>query len=328
MSKFSLVLLLTGILFLTSCAAFDSELHSEISYEQFVESKHYFTTENGHQMAYIDRGKGDVILLVHGVPTSAWLYRHIIDNLVERGYRVIAPDMLGFGSSDKPHDIKHYQSTAQAARLTSLMKHLSINNWAQVVHDAGGLWSWPMLAENADKLDGLILLNTIAFTSGFKPPFKLHEGHLARKFSNLYCSPITCIAAMKSTLLNGIASSKVISHTEARGYWKPFINNASNSDSNNCEGLYQFYSQTAQLTIDNTELFSTLSSAKIPSAVIWGAKDDVLRWSLQSELIIQNLDIQDKDIHILDKNKHFIQEESPRTIARIVDEFLSYNSNQ
>ena len=86
----------------------------------------------GGNMAYIDIGEGPVILLVHGVPTSSWLYRHIIHNLLQKGYRVIAPDLLGFGNSDKPKGIDIYNVEKQGKRLLKLMNDLQIDKYTHV----------------------------------------------------------------------------------------------------------------------------------------------------------------------------------------------------
>lgn len=292
------------------------EAHSNISYQEFVERQQYLTLAEGYKLAYTDLGSSTdedkVILLVHGVPTSSWLYRHIIENLVERGYRVIAPDLLGYGSSDKPKGYDIYNAERQSQRMLELLKHLSIKRWSQVVHDAGGLWSWPMLVDYQEFINSLVLLNTIASTKGFKPPLKFKPGQVARQFSQLYCSPVTNQATIKSTLLNGISSPKAISHREAIGYWKPF-NGA------NCDALHHFYVNTAQLTVNIPKIVT------IPTMVIWGAKDDVLQWTLQKDYIASTFNLSETDHHILRSNKHFIQEESPETLSRLMDNFFMYN---
>jgi pimeloyl-ACP methyl ester carboxylesterase len=70
-----------------------------------------FSSSDG-VLKYIDEGKGDVILLLHGIPTSSWLYRKMIADLVMKGHRVIAPDMLGFGNSDRSDGYEIYASAA------------------------------------------------------------------------------------------------------------------------------------------------------------------------------------------------------------------------
>ena len=71
-----------------------------MNYQSFRNSQKTFNSSGGN-IRYVDQGTGDVILLLHGIPASSWLYRKMIDSL-SADHRVIAPDMLGFGSSDNP----------------------------------------------------------------------------------------------------------------------------------------------------------------------------------------------------------------------------------
>ena len=74
-----------------------------MTYDDHISKFRHLKLADG-TMAYIDEGSGPAILLVHGVPSSSWLYRHIIPMLTGQGFRVICPDMLGYGQSDKPED--------------------------------------------------------------------------------------------------------------------------------------------------------------------------------------------------------------------------------
>lgn len=90
-----------------------------------IQSEHrsrlrFFNSREG-KIAYVDEGKGPVILLIHGVPTSSWLYRNIIPGLAESGKRVIAIDMLGYGYSDKPEGYEIYNAANHGGRLLELM---------------------------------------------------------------------------------------------------------------------------------------------------------------------------------------------------------------
>ncbi len=70
---------------------------------------------------------GEVILLPHEIPTSGWLYQKMIPLLTDKGYRVIAPNMLGFGLSDSPKEYETYIEKKQAQRLLDLMHFLKID---------------------------------------------------------------------------------------------------------------------------------------------------------------------------------------------------------
>ena len=92
------------------------------------------------RMHYVDEGPrdGPVMLLLHGMPTWAFLYRDMIPGLVAAGCRCIAPDHMGFGRSDKPTDIHWYTIARHTEILTSLIVDLNLNTITLVCQDWGG----------------------------------------------------------------------------------------------------------------------------------------------------------------------------------------------
>ena len=180
----------------------------QVTYESFRQSQKSFQSQEG-KIAYIDRGQGPVILLLHGVPTSGWLYRKMIDPLVAAGYRVIAPDMLGFGSSDSPKGYEIYSEHMHAARLLALMDHLKIESWTHVMHDAGGLWTWDLLGSQANRVDNLVILNTIILEEGFVPPIRFKPGFIAKTAMWGYRNGITTNIMLKGLFKAGLKENNL-----------------------------------------------------------------------------------------------------------------------
>jgi pimeloyl-ACP methyl ester carboxylesterase len=124
---------------------------------------HWFDTPEG-RMHYIDEGprEGRPVVCVHGNPTWGYLYRNFVPPLVEAGYRVIVPDHLGFGRSDKPGDAAVYRIPAHSARLIALLDSLGLEDATVVVQDWGGVigLSWP--AKRPEKVRSLFIMNTLA----------------------------------------------------------------------------------------------------------------------------------------------------------------------
>src|SRR3990172_5866111 len=89
---------------------------NNMNYRQHRARQRCIETDGGN-IAYVDEGQGPAILLLHGFPTSSWLFRNVIPILVENGFRVIAPDLLGFGSSAKPDDHALYSTEKQTRRI-------------------------------------------------------------------------------------------------------------------------------------------------------------------------------------------------------------------
>jgi len=110
------------------------------------------------RMHYVDEGSGDTILMVHGTPTWSFLYRHLIRGLRDH-YRVIAPDNLGFGLSDKPAGYS-YRPADQARNLRAFIAALDLRDLTLMVHDFGGPIGLSYALEQPENIRRLVLFNT------------------------------------------------------------------------------------------------------------------------------------------------------------------------
>lgn len=130
-------------------------------------SPHYLELESGERLHYVDEGKGKPFLLLHGEPTWSYLYRKMIPGLVDAGYRVIAPDLLGFGRSDKPIGRMAYSFSRHVETLRYLLRHLGLRDLHLVVHDWGGPIGLRTAVLEPDRIARLVVLNTSLFTESF-----------------------------------------------------------------------------------------------------------------------------------------------------------------
>lgn len=120
-------------------------------------------------MHYVDEGSGEPILLLHGEPTWAYLYRKMIPSLVPAG-RVVAPDFIGFGRSDKPTERDWYTYDRHSDSLVQLIEALDLRDIAVVVQDWGGPIGLRVAVEHTDRFKRLVILNTGIFRPGPKWP--------------------------------------------------------------------------------------------------------------------------------------------------------------
>jgi len=121
----------------------------------------YLETSDGLRMAVIDEGAGPVVLLLHGEPSWSYLYRKMIPVFVEAGYRVVAPDLIGFGRSDKPGAIEDYTYARHVEWLRSvLFDGLDLTGITLVCQDWGGLLGLRLAAEHPLRFDNLVAANT------------------------------------------------------------------------------------------------------------------------------------------------------------------------
>ncbi len=114
------------------------------------------------RMHYVDEGPADgpVMLLLHGMPTWAYLYRDVIPPLTADGYRCIAPDHMGFGRSDKPTDIHWYTIARHTEILTSLITALDLRDVTLVCQDWGGPIGLAQAAMMPERFARLVIMNT------------------------------------------------------------------------------------------------------------------------------------------------------------------------
>jgi haloalkane dehalogenase len=124
-------------------------------------SPSYAETSDGLRMAYVDEGSGPTVLLLHGEPSWSYLYRKMIPVLVDAGLRVIAPDLIGFGRSDKPSEIDDYTYARHVEWLRSvLFDQLDLTDVTLVCQDWGGLLGLRLVAEHPDRFGRVVAANT------------------------------------------------------------------------------------------------------------------------------------------------------------------------
>ncbi len=112
------------------------------------------------RMHYIDEGEGEIVLCLHGQPSWSYLYRKMLPILVTAGYRVIAPDLIGFGKSDKPIDRRNYTYENHVAWVNELLIALDLADITLVGQDWGGLIGLRIAAENCDRFARIVAANT------------------------------------------------------------------------------------------------------------------------------------------------------------------------
>src|SRR4051812_49684891 len=112
---------------------------------------------DGFRMHYVDEGDGEPILLLHGEPTWSYLWRNIIPQLPGRK---VAPDLIGFGRSDKPEEIGWYSYDRHVASVAGLVDALDLRDLTLVVHDWGGPIGLRYAVDHPDRVARLVVLNT------------------------------------------------------------------------------------------------------------------------------------------------------------------------
>ena len=130
---------------------------------------------DGIRLARVDEGDGPPVVFVHGEPTWSFLWRKVLPPVIAAGYRCIAPDLPGFGRSDKPSAIEWYTYDRHTEALTALLEALDVRDATLVVHDWGGPIGLRVAIEQPDRVGRIVAMDTGLFT-GHQP---MSEGWLA-----------------------------------------------------------------------------------------------------------------------------------------------------
>ena len=141
--------------------------------ERFNDIKDYpfsanYLTIGDTRIHYLDEGPvdGKIIYLLHGEPAWSYLFRKMIPTLTAAGYRVIAPDMVGFGKSDKYISIDDYSHQMHVDKMVQLVRELDLKDVTAHLHDWGGLVGFRVIAEEPERFSAIIASNTSLIAPG------------------------------------------------------------------------------------------------------------------------------------------------------------------
>ncbi|WP_068924282.1 haloalkane dehalogenase [Planobispora rosea] len=130
----------------------------------------YVDLPDGPRMACVDEGEGPVVLLLHGEPSWSFLYRHVIRVLVDGGCRAVAPDMIGFGRSDKPAAVADHTYARHIAWTAAFVDALGLKDVTLVGQDWGGLIGLRLAVADPGRYARIVAANTGLPTGDFPMP--------------------------------------------------------------------------------------------------------------------------------------------------------------
>ncbi len=128
----------------------------------------HYVEIDGMRIHYVDEGprEGETILMIHGEPTWSYLFRKMIPILVDAGYRVVAPDLVGFGRSDKYADESSYSYEMQVESMTEFVRRLDLRDATFFGQDWGGLIGLRVVAAEPDRFARIVVSNTALPSAG------------------------------------------------------------------------------------------------------------------------------------------------------------------
>lgn len=261
----------------------------------------------GLRLHYVDEGEGEPILLLHGEPTWSYLWRNVIPQLPGRK---VAPDLIGFGRSDKPEDVGWYSYDRHVASVTQLVETLDLRGITLVVHDWGGPIGLRFAVENEDRVARLAILNT--GIGGGRAPSEtwLRFRAVVRELGG----------ALDMGRLVEAGTSQGLSDETRAAYDGCFPTPGSKA------GALAFPELVpAEPDHPNTAPMNRVAEAlrawTKPTAVVWGADDRVLPLPI-AEAFVERIPGAYGPVAI-EGASHFLQEDRPDAVAAALRELLA-----
>jgi pimeloyl-ACP methyl ester carboxylesterase len=279
---------------------------------------HRFASVDGHRLFFREAGSPDApaIVLLHGFPTSSFMFRHLIPEFADR-YHVIAPDHLGFGLSDAPGvDDFDYTFDALAILTSGLLRSLGIDRYAMYVQDYGAPIGWRLALWDPSAITAIISQSGNGYDAGFvesfwKTVWAFHAEQTAETEAPV--RQFLTLDATKWQYLTGVSDETLVDpeawyHDHAlimrpgndRVQLKLFLDYATNS------ALYP-------------RLHEYFRSSQVPLLAVWGRGDEIFGPAGAEAF---GKDLPDAEIHLVDGG-HFLLESALDEVSALIRTFLS-----
>jgi pimeloyl-ACP methyl ester carboxylesterase len=279
-----------------------------------------FTRVNGWRMHYVDEGTGDPVVLLHGNPTWGFLYREFVAPLTAAGYRVIIPDMIGFGLSEKPEREQAHSLDGHIANLTGLLRGLALDRITLVCHDWGGPTGLGFALSNIARVKALVLMSTWAWPL---PPAEFHTRIFPWRMMHAPLLGPYLLGRHNALAARGVSLSVV-----DRKRFQECAQQAYEAVLPDTGTRRLTWTWPRWIPLDVTArardrfawLERELSACTLPALLIWGREDDVFDPATFITRFQQLLPHAEGP-HLV-TGRHFLQEDSGPEIAARIVEFL------
>lgn len=281
----------------------------------------YFDID-GLKYHYVDEGSGDTVVMLHGNPTWSFFYRDVIKSLRD-SYRVIVPDHIGCGLSDKPDESRYpYTLKRRVEDVERLLAHLSLTkDITLILHDWGGMIGMTYANRNRDAVQRFVIMNTAAFNLPGHIPFPLPlwlcrntpVGPLLVRGLNAFCIGASIFCCTR----------KRMSEQVRKAYLSPY-----DSWKNRVAVLRFVQDIPLRKEDDSYDLVSDVEKnlsyfEEKPFLILWGEKDFVFDCRFEKEWIRR---FPKAEVHSFADAGHYILEDAGEEIIPLIRDFLASHS--
>ncbi len=268
-------------------------------------TKGSFADIDGVHLAYHRHGRGEPMLLVHGITTYSFIWRNMVPSLSEN-YDVIAVDLLGCGESDKPSGVD-YSINAQAKILKKIMDLLNIKEVHLVCHDIGGGIGQIMAVKFPEYIKDLVLINSVAYDYWPVQPIITMRIPFIRQIAMASLD----FGMFRTIIRRGIYHKERVTDELMELFWKPL------QTRNGRQGFLQLAK-----CLNNRDLMNIaegLQNLDMPVLIIRGEADPYLGSDIAEQL---NTEIIGSRLERVKTAGHFIQEDEPALLVDLIHTFI------
>jgi haloalkane dehalogenase len=261
------------------------------------------------RLHYVDEGEGNPVWFMHGEPTWSYLWRKVIPPVRDAGFRCIAPDLPGFGRSDKPTDMAWYTYDAHAAAMDALFEQLDLRDVTFVVHDWGGSFGLRLAVDHPDRVAGLVLLDTGLFT-----------GH--QRMNDAWISFRDFVARTEDLPIGFLVKgscARDMPHDVFSAYEAPYPNAASKAGAR-AFPLILPTSPEMPGAAEGRRVLAALPALDVPKFTLWADKDPVITLDVGHRFAAA---ISAPEPEVVENASHFLQEDAGEEIGQRIAAWLT-----
>jgi haloalkane dehalogenase len=268
-----------------------------------------YRTVDGLRLAHLDEGGGKPVVFFHGEPTWSFLWRKVIPLVRDAGFRCIAPDLAGFGRSDKPIDVEWYSYDRHVSLMAGLLDELDVREATIVVHDWGGPIGLRLAVEHQERVERIVILDTGLFTG----TQRMTDAWLAFKDFVAGTEDLPVGFLIKGGC-HSDPGEEVIAAYEA-----PFPSPASKAGARAFPLLVP-QAPGAPGAVAGKRVLEALEGDRRPTLVMWADSDPVLPLAVGERFAGR---IGRELSHVIPEASHFLQEDQGPLIGSLIADWLT-----
>lgn len=267
----------------------------------------YLDVGPGLRMHYIDEGDPDQkpVVMLHGEPSWSYLYRNVIPPVRQAGHRVLAPDLIGFGKSDKPANIEDYSYENHLSWLNEWLMRLDLHHITLVCQNWGSLLGLRLVAEHPERFERIIVGNGMLPTGEDGVPAMFTAWKAFARYSPWF--PVSRIIQL--------GTARTLSRAELAAYEAPFPSTLYKAGARAFPRLVPVSAEDPS-SLANRAAWEVLKKWRKPFITCFSSGDPINQGG--DRYLQRHIPGAHGQPHITLRGGHFLQEDSPEDFARII----------